>query len=94
MSGCDLGENLAIELDVCGLELSDEATVGELVHACGCTQASLPEATHVALLFLAVSKLEGPCVKEGFFCLAELGTAGPLKALCMLEQAFAAVVCD
>lgn len=56
--GGDAGEDLAVDFDVGGLELSNEFGVGEATFAGGCVDANGPEAAHGSLFLLAISKLE------------------------------------
>src|SRR5262249_3967772 len=50
-----VGENLAVEFDVPGLEARDELVVREAVRTCARVDADDPEATELALLVLAIA---------------------------------------
>ncbi len=90
----EIGEYLAVELNI-GLEkLIDEFRISGSVVSGGGVNLDRPESAHCAFLFLSVGELKTPSVKQCFFGLAVFGFAGPQKTLGLLEQPFASFVLD
>src|SRR4026208_1468557 len=76
----EIGEDLAVDLDVGTLQAADELAVGHAVLASCCVDADDPQLTHLALALLSVPCRVGERVEE---CLARRlgglgsGAAGP-----------------
>jgi len=90
----DFGEYLTVQLDVRGLELRNEAGIGEAVFAGGSVQLESPEAPEIPLLLLAVTEHVRPRVKERFLGGSVVTLATPHETLRVPEQTFTAGVCS
>ncbi len=67
----EVGQDLAVELDVGGVQTLDEAAVADAVGARGGVQTNDPDGAEVALLLAAGTEGVEPGVMDGFFRVAE-----------------------
>lgn len=88
-----VGQDLAVDLDIGLLELIDEPGVGEAMFAGSGVDLDGPELAEFALFLFAVGELEAPGMQGRFLGLAVFGFAGPQKALRVLEKFLAALCC-
>ena len=86
----EVGENLAVDLDVCLEKLIDELGVGRAVFTSCCIDFHRPELAEFALFLFAVGKLETPRVQQSFFRLAVFIFTGPQKALGVFKESLSA----
>jgi hypothetical protein len=86
----DVGQDLAVELDVRGLEALDEAAVGDARVAAGRVEADDPQAAEFGLLLAAVAVSVLPGVLDRFLSVAEQLRFAALVALGVLQHFLAA----
>jgi hypothetical protein len=67
----DIGQDLAVQFDVRGLEAFDEAAVADAGVAAGGVETDDPQAAEFTLLFLAIAVGVLPRVLDGFFRVAK-----------------------
>jgi hypothetical protein len=82
---CEVGEDLAVDLDAGNFEGIDEPAVAKAFGADRCVDLDGPELAEGALLFFAATERVDPCVEQGFFGGTLFGAATPLKALGVLK---------
>ena len=86
----EVGEDLAVDLDIGFLELIDQLRVADAVLAGGRVDLDRPKISESPFLFLSIGELKAPGVKRRFFGLAEFRFTGPQKALRVFQKSFAA----
>ena len=79
-----VGEDFAVELDICFVELIDKFGIADVILPCGGVYLYLPQPAEIPFLFLSVGELGRPGVKRGFLGGSVVGLSAPLKTLCML----------
>src|SRR6185369_10630838 len=82
----EVGEDLAIQLDVGALQALDEPAVGKAVRADRGVDAHDPQAAHVALALLPVTRGVGQRVEERLARWLDQPRTGALAALGVLEE--------
>ncbi len=89
----ELGENLAVELNLLGLQDSDEAAVARIESAKRVAESDDPEGTEGALLVPSVTIGVGTGFHDGLFGGGILSAAAPAVSLCRLEKVVASFAC-
>src|SRR5690242_16434642 len=88
----EIGEDLAVDLDVRPLQAADQLTVGHAVLAGGGVDADDPQLAHLALALLAITRRVGERVEERFAGRLDQLRSGAAATLGGLEQALVPLV--
>ncbi len=89
---CDVGEHLAVKLDIRFFQPVDELAVCGAKISDGGVDLRLPQGAVIALLFLASAERVRPCVQERFFCGPFFRLAAPAETFGVGQQFFSFLV--